>query len=346
MAKTQLMLLPSCSQELIQRVRNNGQLEILKVPHLIVLSQAPAIRPQTGRVPLSAECVRQVEQSLALSCRYEDEAGGNAVCHQLRCAATALQLIKPISDFLNLWMQLDDENTPELAARDIADLGKRIGPEPYLSYQQHNCLTEGDVKRASLLMPSLNTALQPGNGSWMHPRLAIHRALVFFCQGYTVPHRDLKQFLWAAGLDCLYASKLDRKKQGSREIGRRMCTFLDANLKLYEADIVAVPTHQDQRNRKMVQDVVSDIFKLRNALAHGLSVPDAGWLSRQDQPVESGYAYQLIEQTEIALRLTLIKLLENQPLFDIFSDASRLDAYFELGAAGILAGIPCRALLE
>ena len=328
MAKTQLMLLPSCSQELIQRVRNNGQLEILKIPRLILLSQAPAIQPQTGRVPLSVECVRQVDRSLVLSCKYEDETGGDGVCHQLRCASIALQLIRPTSDFLNLWMQLDDQNTPEMAARDIADLGKRIGPEPYLSYQQHNCFAESDVKRAALLMPSLNMALEPSSGSWTHPLLAIHRALVFFCQGYTVPHRDLKQFLWAAGLDCLYASKLDRKKQRSPEIGRRICALLGANLKLYEADTVAVPSHQDQRNRKTVQDVVADIFRLRNALAHGLPIPDASWLSVQGQPVESGYAYQLIEQTEIALRLTLTKLLENQSLFDIFSDASRLDAYF------------------
>lgn len=328
MAKTQLILLSSCSPELVQRVRDNGQLMLPHIPIPIAVSKPPSLQPQTGRVQLSTESVRKIDRSLALSYTYEDHAAADAVHHQPRCLAIAFQLVKPTSDFLNLWMQLDGSGTTEVATREVSDLGQRIGPEPYLSYQQHNCLTEGDVMRASVLMPSLNTALQLGNGSWMHPRLAIHRALVFFCQGYTVSHRDLKRFLWAAGLDCLYASKLDRKKQGSREIGRRMCTFLGANLKLYEADTVAVPAHQDQRNRKMVQDVVPDIFKLRNALAHGLSIPDAGWLSGQDQPVESGYAYQLIEQTEIALRLTLIKLLENQSLFDIFSDASRLDAYF------------------
>jgi len=45
-------------------------------------------------------------------------------------------------------------------------------------------------------------------------------------------------------------------------------------------------------------------------------------------PAEGGYAYQLIEQTEIALRLTLIKLLEDQAFFDIFSNATKLDAHF------------------
>jgi hypothetical protein len=107
-----------------------------------------------------------------------------------------------------------------------------------------------------------------------------------------------------------------------------MQQLLGANSKLYEADTVSVPIHQAARNRKELKDVTADIFKLRNAFAHGLPIPDGKWLSPQGKPLESGYAYQLVEQTEIALRLTLIKLLVDQALFDVFSDAARLDASF------------------
>jgi hypothetical protein len=279
-------------------------------------------------VPLSQESVREIERSLALSCAYEDRNSSETVRHQLQCVTIALQLVKPTSDFLNLWILLDGNNMTEMVARDVSDLGKKIGPEPYLNYQQHNCLTEADVKRASSLLLNLDRALDKSSGSWNHHLLAIHRALIFFCQGYTVTPWDLNQFLWAAGLDCLYASKLDRKKQGSQEIGRRMQQLLGANSKLYEADTVSVPIHQAARNRKELKDVTADIFKLRNAFAHGLPIPDGKWLSPQGKPLESGYAYQLVEQTEIALRLTLIKLLVDQALFDVFSDAARLDASF------------------
>lgn len=328
MTKTQLMLLRSYSPELIQYVRDNGPVLLPHVSIPIVLSQSPTIQPVTGRVPLSRESVREVERSLALSCTYEDYNSSDAIRHQLQCVIIAFQLVKPTSDFLNLWIQLDSSNMTEMATRDVSDLGKKIGPEPYLNYQQHNCLTKPDVDRAFRLLPNLDRALERNRGSWKHPLVAIHRALVFFCQGYTVSHRDLKQFLWAAGLDSLYASKLVKAKQSSKEIGRRMQQFLGADLKLYEAETVSVPESQVARKHEELKDVVGNIFRLRNALAHGLCIPVDAWLSAQDQPLESGYAYQLIEQTEIALRLTLIKLLEDHTFFDVFSDAARLDAYF------------------
>ena len=46
------------------------------------------------------------------------------------------------------------------------------------------------------------------------------------------------------------------------------------------------------------------------------------------QPEETGYGYQLVEQTEILLRLSLLAILENVTLFSTFSDPKLLDAYF------------------
>ena len=140
MAKTHLILLRSCSSDLIQEVRNNGPVLFPHVPIPIVLSQPPTIQSGTGRVPLSQESVREIERSLALSCAYEDRNSSETVRHQLQCVTIALQLVKPTSDFLNLWILLDGNNMTEMVARDVSDLGKKIGPEPYLNYQQHNCL--------------------------------------------------------------------------------------------------------------------------------------------------------------------------------------------------------------
>ena len=71
-----------------------------------------------------------------------------------------------------------------------------------------------------------------------------------------------------------------------------------------------------------------DVFKLRNAFAHGLSIPDPKWLTTPGQPEETGYGYQLVEQTEILLRLSLLTILESPTVFATFVDPARLDAYF------------------
>jgi hypothetical protein len=68
--------------------------------------------------------------------------------------------------------------------------------------------------------------------------------------------------------------------------------------------------------------------KTQSLAPHGLPIPDIAWLSDKGQPSESGYAYQILEQTEIALRLTLLRILEDQTLFETFSDSVRLDSYF------------------
>jgi hypothetical protein len=192
--------------------------------------------------------------------------------------AIALRLVKPTEYFLDLWLQLDD-NLTEIVAHPVSDLDRFI-TAPYLQYQQHNVITESDVQRATGLVPRLSKALDPAYGSWDHPFLPIHRAVMFFCQGHSVTPTTPNQFLWAAG------------------------TLVELG------------------------NVSRDIFSLRNAFAHGLPIPNAAWLSAKGQPFESEYAYQLWEQTEIALRLTLLRILEDQKLFDTFSDSALLDSFF------------------
>lgn len=44
-----------------------------------------------------------------------------------------------------------------------------------------------------------------------------------------------------------------------------------------------------------------------------------------------GYAYQLAECTEIILREVLLRILNEQRLFDTFADARMLDEFFAAG---------------
>jgi hypothetical protein len=77
-----------------------------------------------------------------------------------------------------------------------------------------------------------------------------------------------------------------------------------------------------------MQDIGEHIFWLRNATVHGAAIPDVAWLSDAHAPRESGYAYQLMECSEILLRESLLRLMEDQALFETFINPNRLDAFF------------------
>jgi hypothetical protein len=328
MTKTQLILLTSGSSELKEKIVKDGPITLSSTP-AVVLSLPPKITAETGQVQLRKTVVESVERnSIAIACKYDSGVvADKAVRHHLETVAIAIQMVKPTAVFLALWLQLDEHNLTEMAGQPVSDLDRSF-PEPYLQYQQHYAITEADVRRAAGLLPRLLKALDPAHGSWDHPLISIHRAVMFFCQGYSVTPTTPNQFLWAAGLDCLYASKLDWKKQRSAEITRRMRVLLGSTLKLYEADTVSIPAHQTTRTHMELGKVSRDIFRLRNAFAHGLPIPNTAWLSIKGQPPESGYAYQLLEQTEIALRLTLLRILEDESFFETFSNSVFLDSYF------------------
>jgi hypothetical protein len=326
--KSQLLVLRGCSAKLVETIDASGPILCDSATPPIYLARSPKFVAETGRVPLPPESIREIDRTLALRCDYDTRVpGGEDVRHRLDIVAIALQLVKPTYPFLELWLQLDEQGLPELVSTPVRQLGFLIDRGMYLAYQQHNVIEEADVKRALSLIPRLASAMDSQHGSWDHPFLSIHRALIFFCQGYSIRPTDSRQFLWAAGLDCLCASKLDPKKRGSPEITRRLEKLLGAMLKPY--DTVSIPSHQMPRNHLTLKDVGKHIFKMRNAFAHGLTIPDPSWLTSPGQPEESGYAYQLLEQTEIVLRLSLTKVLEDQALFDTFSDPNKLDAYFQ-----------------
>jgi hypothetical protein len=274
---------------------------------------------------ISPETVKFLSNSVAASCEYDQATPpckDEEVDHWLENVAIALQLIKPTAGFLEYKLRVDSERgvtsaSIPLAYADIAQLG------PPLAYQQHHALSAEDVRRAIRLLPILSKAMELGHIAWTHPFGATNRALVLFCQGYTgIP--DLAQLLWAAGLDCLFASKVDQRKRGSAIIADRLRMFWGTDFRPYEQ--VTVPIHQSRPTHRLA-DIAQDIFRLRNAYIHGLSIPES-WLSPTPVDHERGYAYQLLECTEIVLRVTLTKILGDPHLLDVFLDPKKLDRYF------------------
>lgn len=325
MTKTHLLYLHSTSEELKQAIDTDGPMRCLASPPVDLVR--PTLPINAEHTPLLLpENAQALNELLAISC--EDSAGATLpshkdIDHHLTVVATALQLVKPTSAFCQYQLQLDSAHGILSHSTATEFVALRL-PDPYLAYQQHHTIVPGDARRAIALLPRVSQALLRCS-SWTHPSGSIHRALVFFCQGYTVDLPDLRQLLWAAGLDCLFASKTDKHKRGARIISERLRTFWGAGFRPYAADTVNIPIHQTRPDHRLT-DIVKDIFQLRNAFMHGLSIPEA-WLSKRESP-ESGYAYQLCECTEILLRLTLVKLFEDPVLFDVFRDPRKLDRYF------------------
>ncbi len=330
MVTTHYLLLRDCSKELQREISEKGEIQCLPMPP-IRLDRPENLHDAHLNSLLERQNVHEVSKWLALSCTYDvgaPPASVRKIEHSLEVIATALQLVKPTTDFCKFRLQCESDRGITQVSFRTKFYSALVTPVPYLQYQQHHTLTVNDVHRAIGLLPLLSRVrgLDLG-GSWNHAYGSIHRAVMFFCHGYSSFMGELRQVLWAAGLDCLFASKLKKSKRGAQEIARRLQVLWGPNFNPYKANTVQVPAHQKSRPAFCLSNIAKDIFMLRNAFMHGLPIPNPAWLS-DPSCLEAGYAYQILECTEILLRITLLKLLEDQNWFDIFLNPAKLDAHF------------------
>ena len=330
MIRTHYLFLRDCSKELHREIDEKGEIQTLVTP-AITLGHPENLHDVPLNSLLDKENVRELSKWLSLSCKYDASAppsNPEEIEHTLGVIATALQLVKPTTDFCEFRLQCESDRGVTQVSIRTKILSALQTQYPYLKYQQHHTISPQDVHRAVGVLPLLSKArgLNLG-GSWNHVYGSIHRAVMFFCQGYSAQMGELQQVLWAAGLDCLFASKLKKSKRGALEIARRLQKLWGPNFNPYKADTVQVPTHQKGRPAFCLSHIAKDIFVLRNAFMHGLPIPNPAWLSNPSC-LEAGYAYQTLECTEILLRITLLKLLEDQNWFDIFLNPAKLDAHF------------------
>lgn len=323
MPRTIIQLLADVSHDLTQELNENGPIPCFdNLP--IYVSILPILDPTKGNTILFPQNIETINQytRVGITAQIDDDALLETIHHHIQLVAIALQLVKPTPDFLEYWIDYDSETGCRSASTNVRGIAKNT--DEYLIYQQHHVITHDVLHRAINLLPTLSLVKeQHPDGSWSHPYTSVHRAVIFFCQGYTVGIHPLPQVFWAAGLDSLFASKRDRNRQGAREISRRMQQFFGTTFDPYTADTVQVPEHQT-RPQLALSDIGEHIFWLRNAYIHGSPIPDPSWLA----PNGVGYAYYLVECTEILLRVSLIRILEDVTLLNTFRDAASLDAYF------------------
>lgn len=329
--KVQFLLFRDASRELLHAIRTAGPI-ILSTSPPISLVVPTATGGSFLETMFSASQVRAaldgVRRCAALSHSYDSTTASvqQRVRDTLVHTQLAFQLVKPTSWFGKYWLLTDGAGHIEAMSPDLGMI-HLDNPFPSLSYQQHHTISLDDVELVKHILPGVFRAFSPatGSGSWSHPSGSVHRALVMFAQGYlTEMFGELRQFLWAMALDCLFSSKIDRRKRGAHTIDRRLRTLLGAEFEPYKDVFVA--DHQRRPEHKL-RSIVKDIFTLRNAVAHGLTIPDA-WLAPPGHHPYEGYAYQLAECTEILLRRSLLLILGDKRMFDVFADPQRLDTYF------------------
>jgi hypothetical protein len=323
MTDVSVLVLPDRSRHLEARVKASGP---------VILSSAPPLK--IGPVPqitdtsslIAPRDLNELSRSLALLSEYDPTKNKpDEIDTFVENAAIALQLVKPTRHFFEYSMLVDSNGKIKTISALCRDASLQMpSRDPTLRYQQAHTISPDDAGRAAGILREVCNAMARGFGSWVHPYASVHRALVLFCQGYSVNLLDLRQVLWAAGLDCLFSSKLDRRKWGSRVISDRLCKLWGKTFQPYSH--VSVPAHQ-RRPAHELQNIAVHAFELRNAYVHGKSLSQA-WLSDPKGPIETAYAYQLVECTEIVLRLSLLRILEDQALLKVFRDPLLLDGYF------------------
>jgi hypothetical protein len=147
------------------------------------------------------------------------------------------------------------------------------------------------------------------------------RAMRILEVGYISEFPDVKQLMWAIGLESLFTSD---KHSGAQLAIRRIRQFLGSKTRVYEqSDFqrhVSVPA-------LTLKNVLGDIYDVRNKLAHGEWIPKE-YLDKPGYPRGArSYGDILLEATGIILRLALIKILR-ESLLETFGSKDNLDRHF------------------
>jgi hypothetical protein len=136
--------------------------------------------------------------------------------------------------------------------------------------------------------------------------------------------------LWCSGVEAVFTSK-HAEHRGSRVAKERIKWFLGAATPL--CDPGDLPNFLPQPNLT-IADVVDDLYRVRNFVAHGDRVPDE-YLQR---PLRRGLNGDLpvflvlVEAASYILRRSLLRILQNN-LLGHFASAASAEAYF--AAAGL-----------
>ena len=230
MAEAQFLFLTHPHRDLVAAIDECGPIECKALPR-ISLRRTPNLEGIENRFPVALAW--QNDPANPPVPAYE-------INHHLEVVAISLQLVKPVAEFADHWLRYDSEAQGSVLQSASLKLPENLS-DPLLAYQQNHAIRPVDVHRAVALLPLLSRAMEPQHSSWTHPCGSIHRSILFFCHGYSVGLASHPQLFWAAGLDSLYASKINRRLQGARELSRRLQSVFGPDFDPYNAPTVQIP---------------------------------------------------------------------------------------------------------
>jgi hypothetical protein len=136
--------------------------------------------------------------------------------------------------------------------------------------------------------------------------------------------------LWASAIEAIFTSHGNEHK-GSRVAKERIKWFLGQDTSIYPpgelTDLLPDP-------RITINDIVEDLYQVRNFIAHGDKIPGHFLLDTLRDGLNGRLTiFQVLSEAQsFIIRTSLLKILQNN-LLDHFADAGPAEAYF--GANGL-----------
>lgn len=177
-----------------------------------------------------------------------------------------------------------------------------------------------DVQSLKYFAPLFVTAME---GNYWKYRMAVE----MFQSGYFQhSHWKLRFFMWTAALEALFTSHTSGQHRGSLVAKERIKFTVGASTLIYPPDELS---EWEADPKLSVEDVIDEIYCLRNHLAHGDKVPDYYFLKPGRQGLNDSICKGevLLESISSIIRQTLLGILKNG-LLNHFADGAASEAYF------------------
>ena len=132
--------------------------------------------------------------------------------------------------------------------------------------------------------------------------------------------------LWCSALEALFTSN-SREHKGSLVAKERIKWFLGPKTLIYEPGDIQV-SFDDPQPTTTIEDVIDDLYELRNSVAHGDKTPDRFFVTaRSEYGQEVTLAEVLNEAASRIIRASLLRILEYK-LLNEFADGPSSETYF------------------
>jgi hypothetical protein len=268
------------------------------------------------------ESLRRVR--FAIVCRYNENYGDASFKSEVdaeklvRYVSACLRLIRPMQqDASFIQGTLKADATLDIKRFEI--LVEATVPAVQKLFRLRN----RDVTRLQQVIPTFMTAT---NGEFWKFRMSLE----LHEWGHFIHAPWKARFsLWCSALEALYTSNSAEHK-GSLVAKERIKWFLGPKTPIYESGDIQVG--QPELTTK-IEDVVDDLYELRNCVAHGDKTPDKFFAETRNEYGDSVcLAEALTEAASRIIRGSLLRILEDN-LLNEFANGPASEAYF--GSMGL-----------